>query len=146
MKTNTKQSKNIVIIIAMVLTITVFSSCATKVVFLSSAVVPAAEGKITIKEDSNKNYEIKVKIANLADSQRLTPPKNVYVVWMLTEFNNTKNIGQIISSSGSMSNNMKASFETVSSFRPIKIFITAEDDADIQYPNAEVVLITDYIN
>lgn len=146
MKTNTNHLRNFFITFALVLMIAVLSSCATKVVFLSSAVVPAAEGNITIKEDSNKNYKIKVQIANLADSQKLTPPKNVYVVWMLTEFNNTKNIGQIVSSSGSMSNNLKASFETVSSFRPIKIFITAEDDADIQYPNAEVVLITDYIN
>ncbi len=42
-----------------------------------------------------------------------------------------------------MSNQLKASFETVSSFRPVKIFITAEDDANIQYPGNQMVLETD---
>jgi hypothetical protein len=146
MKTKAKQSRNIIVALVIVAMISVFSSCATKTVFLSSAIVPAAQGKITIKEDGNKNYKIKVQIVNLADSKRLTPPKNVYVVWILTDYNSSKNIGQIISSSGTMSTNMKATFETVSSFRPSKIFITAEDNADTQYPNSEVVLITDNIN
>jgi hypothetical protein len=145
MKSHTNQSKGIMIALVTVIMIFAFSSCATKAIFLSSSVVPAAEGKVTIKEDGNKNFEIKVVTKNLADSQRLTPPKNVYIVWMLTDNSGTKNIGQIISSSSSMSSKLKASFETVSSFRPSKIFITAEDEANIQYPYSEVVLTTDYI-
>ncbi|MDA3930484.1 MAG: hypothetical protein PF541_16160 [Prolixibacteraceae bacterium] len=57
----------------MVLIIFTFSSCATKAIFLQSAVVPAAEGSVSVKEDGNKNYVIKVKISNLADSQSLQP-------------------------------------------------------------------------
>jgi hypothetical protein len=49
-----------------------------------------------------------------------------------------KNIGRVNSS-----NKLKVSFETVSSFKPIKIFITAEDDEDVQYPGQQVVLSTD---
>jgi hypothetical protein len=145
MKTNSTQRRNIKLIIATALIMFTLSSCATKAIFLTSAVVPAAEGSITVKEDGNKNYVIKVQIINLANSQRLTPPKNVYVVWMIADNNITKNIGQIISSSGSLSNKLKASFETVSSFRPTKIFITAEDEANIQYPLSDVVLTTDFI-
>jgi len=145
MKTNTNQTRNIILTVATVLMMFAFSSCATKAIFLSSAVVPAAEGTITIKEDGNKNYAIKIQLTNLADSQKLTPPKNVYVVWLVTDNNNTKNIGQIISSSGALSGKLKASFETVSSFRPTKIFITAENEANVQYPLSEVVLTTDFI-
>lgn len=125
--------------------VSALSSCATRAVFLSSAVVPAAEGTVTVKEDDNNNYRIKVKINNLADSQSLTPPKNAYVLWLLTENDVSKNIGQIVSSTGSMSSKLKASFETVSSDKPSKVFITAENEADIRFPDSEVVLITDYI-
>jgi hypothetical protein len=37
---------------------------------------------------------------------------------------------------------LKASFETVSSTKPTKIFLTAEDDASIQYPGSQVVIST----
>ncbi len=145
MKTNINRSRNITLTIIMVLMISAFSSCATKAVFLSSSVVPAAEGVVTVKEDGNNNYYIKVKIRNLADSQKLTPPKNVYVLWLLSDSDDTKNIGQIVSSTGSMSTKLKASFETVSSDKPSKIFITAENEADVRFSHSEVVLITDYI-
>ncbi|MCF8362182.1 MAG: hypothetical protein K9G70_06115 [Prolixibacteraceae bacterium] len=145
MKTNTKRSRNIILTFIMVLMVSAFSSCATRAVFLSSAVVPAAKGTVTVKEDDNNNYRIKVDIKNLAASQSLTPPKNAYVLWLLTENNASKNIGQIISSTGSMSSKLKASFETVSPEKPSKIFITAEKEADIQSPDSAVVLTTDYI-
>ncbi len=145
MKTKFNKARNVILIIASVIVMFGFSSCATKAVFLSSAIVPAAQGTTTVKEDGNKNYVIKVKITNLAESQMLQPPKNVYVVWMITENNVTKNIGQIVSSSNTFSNYLKASFETVSSFKPTKIFITAENEAEAQYPYSEVVLTTDFI-
>ncbi|MDA3930485.1 MAG: hypothetical protein PF541_16165 [Prolixibacteraceae bacterium] len=63
----------------------------------------------------------------------------------MTDDNITKNVGQIVSSTGSFSSKLKASFETVSSFSPNKIFITAENEADVQYPYSEVVLTTDFI-
>lgn len=56
--------------------------------------------------------------------------------------NGTKNIGEINSSTGFMSSALKASFHTVSVFKPVKIFITAEDDANLQRPVGELVLTT----
>jgi hypothetical protein len=38
---------------------------------------------------------------------------------------------------------LKASLSTVSSFYPTKIFITAENDGDISYPQGETVLTTE---
>jgi hypothetical protein len=145
MNSNSSRKRIFLLAVATFLIMSAFISCATKTKFLSSAVVPAAEGSITIKKDANKNYVIKIKTINLADSQRLIPPRNVYVVWMVTDNNTTKNIGQIISSSGSMSNKLKASFVTVSSSKPTKIFITAENEANIQYTYSDVVLTTDVI-
>ena len=77
---------------------TLLSACSKKINFNTSTVVPAAEGVVKIKKDSNKNSSVDIKIKNLAEPERLEYPKSVYVVWMVTEENGIKNIGQLISS------------------------------------------------
>jgi hypothetical protein len=129
-------------IFAMILIFSLFS-CATSVNFLNSAVVPAARGSVKIKTDNNKNYAIQITLSDLAEASRLQPPKLTYIVWMITDRDLTKNIGQLNSSKGFMSKQLKGSFKTVSSDKPVKIFITAEDDAAVQYPGSQVVLSTD---
>jgi hypothetical protein len=118
------------------------SSCARKINFQSSSVVPAARGDVKVKKDNNNNYNIQISLSDLAEPKRLQPSRSTYVVWMETASNTTKNIGQINSSTGFLSGKLKASFETVSSTKPTKIFLTAEDDASIQYPGEQVVLST----
>ena len=68
--------------------------------FLNSSVVPAARGSVKIKNDNNKNYVIQISLTDLAESQRLTQPKLTYIVWMVTDREITKNIGQLNSSKG----------------------------------------------
>ena len=115
---------------------------AKKVKFLNSAVVPAAQGFAKITRDKNRNYFIKIKLSNLAEVGRLNPSKLSYVVWIVTDRDVTKNIGQIESSTKILSTKLKATFETISSFKPIQIFITTEDDASVQNPGTQVVLTT----
>lgn len=121
----------------MVMIMASFSSCSKKVVFLTSSVVPAAEGYVKVKKDGNQNYAISLKISNLAEVDKMQPPKKTYVVWMETDRGITRNMGQIVSS-----RNLKANFETVSSFKPVKIFLTAENNENVQYPGT-VVLSTE---
>ncbi len=135
--------KNISFFIAAVMMLFIFSSCSHKISFQTSSVVPAAKGIVKIKKDKNDNYRISIALTDLAEPKRLLPAKSTYVVWMDTDNNRIKNIGQISSSTGFLSSKLKASFETVSAFKPIKIFITAEDDAAIQYPGMQVVLSTE---
>jgi hypothetical protein len=120
-----------------------FSACATSVKFLNSSVVPAARGSVKIKSDSNKNWVIQISLTDLAESSRLQPAKLTYIVWMVTDRQMTKNIGQLKSSRGFMSKQLKGSFKTVSSDKPVRLFITAEDDAGIQDPGPQVVLSTE---
>ena len=135
-------SKNILFGIFLFLLSLSFTSCAKKIAFQSSSIVPAARGQITIKKDNNKNYLLKIKIDNLAEVKRLESSKNAYVVWIETEKTLVKNIGQIKSDTKFMSSKLKASFETVTAFKPSKIFITAEENSDVQYPGSEVILET----
>src|SRR5947209_20446889 len=105
-----------------------FSSCAKKLHFATSTVVPAAEGKVKYKKDDNNNYAIDVTIKNLTDPGRLTPPKNVYVLWMEPKQGNVQNLGQIVSSSGIFTSGLKATLEAVTPYKPRSFFITAEDN------------------
>ncbi|MBK8610714.1 MAG: hypothetical protein IPL84_12440 [Chitinophagaceae bacterium] len=132
---------NLFSMLAAVLIFTAFS-CASKASFQTSSVVPAARGDVKVKKDGNNNYQIKIKISGLAEAKRLEPAKQVYVVWLESEGHNINNLGRINSSSSFLSKKLKADFETVSSIKPIKIFITAEDEAGVQYPGTHLILTT----
>jgi hypothetical protein len=135
-------SRNLLLGASAALLLFSLNSCAKKVAFLTSSVVPAARGQVTVKKDDNKNYAIKIKINGLAEVNRLEPSKNAYVVWMENDESMVKNIGRINSDSKLLSSKLKASFETVTAIKPTKIFITAEDNSDTQYPGTQFVLET----
>lgn len=136
-------AKNIFLGVLATTMIFLFDSCTRKISFLTSSVVPAARGSVKVKKDNNNNYAIQIHLINLAEVQRIQPSRRTYVVWMETAAEATKNIGQINSSTSLLSKKLKASFGTVSSIKPTRIFITAEDDAGIQYPGEQVILSTD---
>ena len=117
-------------------------SCARKMSFQTSTVVPAAEGTVKVKKDKNKNYNINLSVIRLADPSRLDPPKKVYIVWMNTQQNGTKEVGQLKTSSSLLSKTMKSSLKTSVPYQPASFFITAEDDADLHSPSGLVVLRT----
>jgi hypothetical protein len=119
-----------------------FSSCSKKVAFQTSTIVPAARGDVKVTKDENKNYLIQIKLENLAEVKRLDSSNEAYVVWMETDDSMVKNIGQIKSDSKFLSSKLKATFETVTPLKPTKIFITAEQDSEVQYPNNQIILTT----
>jgi hypothetical protein len=122
------------------------SSCALKTQFLTSTVVPAAQGTVQVHINKNKNYVIEINISHLSPSTRLTPPSNAYVVWLIDNEHNSINLGRLNSSSNFMSTNLNVKFDAVSGSKPIKIVITAENNPTTKYPSfSTVVLTTDYL-
>ena len=119
-----------------------FSSCSNKILFLNSTVVPAAEGYIKISKSDNDNYNVDINILHLTEPKKLSPPMNNYVVWIETANQGVKNLGQLNSSSGLFSSTLKAEMHTSTPFKPVRVFITAENSADINYPGSKVVLTT----
>lgn len=128
-----------IILFAIIFSVT---SCARKLTFDVSPVVPAAEGTVKIKKSKNENYLVNVKIKNLAAPKRLSPPREVYVVWMQSDRNAPKNLGMIKTSSGLFSSTMKGEMDATAINKPTGIFITAEDDGNVRYPGSQVVLRT----
>lgn len=66
----------------------------------------------------------------------------MYVVWMVTGGNITKNLGRLNSSSGYFTSSLEGTLSTVTPFKPDYVYITAENTAAIQYPTGAVVLST----
>lgn len=132
------RTKKIFLGILTVMIMLPFSLDAEKIPFLQSSIAPAAEGYVKVRKDNNNNIVIKIHIKNMAEIESLDPAMKTYVVWMLTDRETTENIGRINSS-----NRLKVSFETVSSFQPIKIFITAEKDESTSVPGEMIILTTD---
>ena len=134
--------KNFILTSAAALMIFSFEPCAAQANFLNSAIIPAARGSVKVTKDKYNNYVLKIDLANMAEASRLTPHKNTYVIWMVTADNAIKNIGQVRTITSIFSKKLSAYFETKSSFKPVKIFITAEYDPNIQAPGEVVVLTT----
>ena len=133
--------KNILfLLIGLSTLLVVGSSCSHKTTFLTSSVVPAAEGTILWKKDANDNYVITIKMVNLAEVERLVSPKKAYVVWLENQEGRPQNLGQINGFHETFSKKLKATFETVSPFKPTKIYITAEDESNVNFPSSMVVL------
>lgn len=118
----------------------VLSSCAKKIVMANTGIAPAAKAYAKVKKGKNNNYNIQVMATHLAPSKNLNPPKKTYVIWMVTDNNGTKNIGQFQSGTSLLSKTLKGSIKTVTPFKPVDFFITAEDDAAINYPGNMIIL------
>lgn len=121
-------------------------AAAQEVHFKTSAVVPAAQGTVKVSTNKDKGYNISINILHLAGPQRLQPAAKTYIVWMDTEQNSTKNLGEIQSEDGFLSKTLKASLKTTTPFKPMRIFITAEDVAAISNPHGQQVLTTRTFN
>ena len=138
----TRLTKKIIIGGLSVVMIFLLNGCSRKINFLTSTVVPAARGTVKIKKDKNNNYRIHLDLYNLAEVNRLQPARHAYIVWVTLEQGQAKNMGQINSTSGTFSKQLKASFETVTTLMPLEIYITAEDDINTTFPGNQVVMTT----
>jgi hypothetical protein len=120
-----KTIKNFILIVLTVL----ISSCASIANFPVSSIVPAAEIKAKKKQDQNSNYIIELTAENLAEASRLNPPMNNYSVWITVESGGIKNIGQL-----SNKNAKTAVLKSLTPFNVMEIFITAEKQGNLTYP------------
>ncbi|MDB4293363.1 hypothetical protein N9954_08145 [Maribacter sp.] len=105
------------------------NSCGSTIQLPVSNEVPAAVMTVKQKQDGNNNFTIKLTAENLASADRLSPSRATYVVWIETDENGIKNVGQLNPENGE-----KVDLETVSSFEPKAIFVTAEDEGNVSLP------------
>jgi hypothetical protein len=116
--------------IAIICAIALLTSCASTGKFPVSSSVPAADITAKKKQDQNKNFVIEVTAINLAEASRLNPTKNNYSVWIITSDGVTKNLGQLTNK-----NAKKATLKATTPFNVKEIFITAEEQGNLNFPS-----------
>jgi hypothetical protein len=109
-------------------------SCGSNIKFPVSNIVPATEISAKANQDKNDNTEIEVTAEYLADPNRLSPPKDFYVVWIVTDNNQKINVGRLV-----QDGNKKVSLTTKTPYKVKEIFITAEKEGNESFPGKTVI-------
>ncbi|MHB2025901.1 MAG: hypothetical protein ACYCPQ_04590 [Elusimicrobiota bacterium] len=105
-----------------------------------SPTIPAAEGTVRFAKAGNGNTSINVEVNHLANTEKLTPPTNNYVVWVLKNQNEQpQNIGALI-----IDKNLTGTLETITPLHSFRLFITAEGSGQVQKPTGNELLWIDY--
>jgi hypothetical protein len=117
------------------------TSCAKKISFLPSTVIPTAKGYVKIKGDKNDNYAVNLQVRDIVKSKELQPAKKTYVVWVETMENRAHHLGKLESSKGLFSGTRKGKMEAVTAAKPVRVFVTAEEHGTPEFPS-EVILTT----
>ena len=143
METDKTKNKNLPIkdafkILTFIFAAVLISSCSNRFVFPTSEVLPGADAEVEVNKNDDNNYEIELEIENMAEPDRLTPARENYIVWMETENRGTVNLGNL-----GLNRKNNASLTTITPYKPIRIFITAEDGQNVHRPSTQVVLSTD---
>lgn len=105
---------------------------------MAGELTPAAHCTVHITVGNDQNTELDISADSLAPPSSLTPPRNVYVVWLQPPGKNPQNHGQL-----AVDKNEKAELKTETPFKRFKVFITAEDQAQLSLPEGPTVLSAD---
>jgi hypothetical protein len=103
----------------------------------ASAAVPAAKGKVETGKDKNGNTEVKLETEHLAEPDKLTPSKTVYLIWFQETGGEPVMQGQL-----RIDKHLKGTFKTTTPLKNFAIFVTGESDPNTKTPTGTEVLRT----
>lgn len=106
----------------------------------ASPKVPAAEGSVKFGKAANDNTSIDLEVKHLADPEKLTPPAQVYVVWIRPAAGApAQNIGALV-----VDKNLTGRLKTVTALHAFELLVTAESSRVPAEPTGEPLLTTSY--
>ncbi|HLW81599.1 MAG TPA: hypothetical protein VKS20_06130 [Candidatus Acidoferrales bacterium] len=98
--------------------------------------VPGAHGTVNVKRDkTNGNTQLDIKVKNLASPATLTPPENVYIVWVEPRTGDAEKEGVI-----RVGGNEQGELSATTTARQFKVSITAEKSESVNTPSGMQVL------
>ncbi|MGE4569498.1 MAG: hypothetical protein AB7C90_10015 [Bacteroidales bacterium] len=130
--------KNLTLLLVFALSLLLLpDAAAKKYTFPVSTVIPAAVSTLKTSTDKNSNNQLDFTVQHIAPADRLQPARTVFVLWAETTEAGVINLGAV-----SVSKKLKGSLSTVTPFTPVRVFLTAEDNAKTMVPSGQVVLNT----
>lgn len=105
---------------------------------MAGTVTPGAQGTVRFRTGSNDNTELDIKTSALAPPSSLTPPKNIYVVWLQPPGEDAKDLGAL-----KVGSDEQGELKTVTPNKRFKVFITAEQNGNLKEPEGPIVLSAD---
>jgi hypothetical protein len=115
-----------------------FGGGGKKVQMMAGRQTPGARGVVTVQQGDNGNRELDVKVQSLALPSSLTPPASAYVVWIQEPGQQPENLGQI-----QLDSHENGELHVKTPFARFKVFITAEENAQVHVPQGIQVLSAD---
>ncbi len=111
-------------------------SAGKKYVMTADSSVPAAHGVVVVQTDKdNGNMNLDMKVVNLAEPTNLTPPENVYIVWIRPGGEDAHKQGAL-----GVDKNLKGELRTITTAKNFDIFVTAEQSTSVTVPSGVEIL------
>lgn len=101
----------------------------------NTGIAPAAEGKVITGTDSNGNTQVEVQVKHLAGAEKLTPPRQVYLVWVQARGKDPELLGALC-----VNDKLEGTLKSSTPYKDFDIFVSAEDSAQAVTPSSTVVL------
>ena len=98
--------------------------------------VPAATGKVQIKQEKDGNTKVKVEVAHLAQPDQAFDA-TTYVVWLKPAAGLAQNVGVL-----NVNKKLEGSLETKTAFKDFTVIVTAEKSANVTMPTGQSVMDT----
>lgn len=96
---------------------------------------PAAHGTVNVQTGNNGNTKLKIDVKDLAEPGALTPPQNIYVVWVQPPGRAPRNEGALL-----VNKNLDGQLKTRTPFSNFSLFVTAQKNAQVPKPTGPRVL------
>lgn len=98
--------------------------------------IPAATGTVKVQKNGNDgNTRLDIKVNHLAKPTSLTPPENVYIVWIRPHDGTAAKKGII-----RVDKNLNGELKVVTVSKNFDVFITAEQSPSVTEPTGDEVL------
>jgi len=109
---------------------------------MASPRVPAAQGRVAVKDADNGNVKLAVQVKNMAPPEKVATGASTYVVWLkpLTTGNENEqpqNLGAL-----AVNKDQEGELDTMTSYRQFDLFVTAEPQPGSTTPTGEQLLST----
>jgi hypothetical protein len=101
-----------------------------------TSAVPAAQGRVTVRPESNGNQEVEVAVEHLAAPARVFQGTSAYVVWLVPASGGSpQNMGVL-----STGDDLKGRLKIQTTFKSFEILVSAETAPNESEPSAKRVL------